>query len=169
MKMKYAFTLVEILIVIVVMGILAAIVIPQFSTASTQARESYLMESLEDLRAKIELYQIQHNGLLPGEEGRNPSSITKQTNSQRLIAALCGKTNEFGQLGTTRDHRFGPYLVNVPANPFCTRNADRIEVDGRIGNGDYGWHLTTQGKDRGVLVPDDAGVNTFSNQPHTSY
>ncbi|MCG8405619.1 MAG: prepilin-type N-terminal cleavage/methylation domain-containing protein, partial [Phycisphaerales bacterium] len=41
MKLK-AFTLVELLIVVVILGILAAVVIPQFSDASTDARFSSL-------------------------------------------------------------------------------------------------------------------------------
>ena len=40
MRAKSGFTLVEVLIVVVILGILAAVVIPQFSDASTEAKES---------------------------------------------------------------------------------------------------------------------------------
>ncbi|MHC4286068.1 MAG: type IV pilin protein [Planctomycetota bacterium] len=43
MKAEKGFTLVEILIVVVILGILAAIVIPQFTSASVDAKESLLM------------------------------------------------------------------------------------------------------------------------------
>ena len=67
MKMrKSGFTLVEILIVIVVLGILAAIVVPQFSDASTQAKDSSLVSNLQTVRSQIQLYKIQHSGALPG-------------------------------------------------------------------------------------------------------
>ncbi|MHC4363321.1 MAG: type IV pilin protein, partial [Planctomycetota bacterium] len=42
MKAQSGFTLVEILIVVVILGILAAIVIPQFTDASTEAKMSSL-------------------------------------------------------------------------------------------------------------------------------
>ena len=67
MKAKSGFTLVEILIVVVILGILAAIVIPQFTSASTEAKESSLVSNLQTIRSQIELYKIQHNDILPGE------------------------------------------------------------------------------------------------------
>ena len=60
-----AFTLVEILIVVVILGILAAIVIPQFTSASESAKSSSLVSQLQTLRSQFELYQIQHNGDYP--------------------------------------------------------------------------------------------------------
>lgn len=58
MKAKKGFTLVEILIVVVILGILAAIVIPQFTNASEEARESSLKSNLQSLRSQIHLYKI---------------------------------------------------------------------------------------------------------------
>ncbi|MHC4440583.1 MAG: type II secretion system protein [Planctomycetota bacterium] len=66
MKAKSGFTLVEILIVVVILGILAAIVIPQFTEASTEAKTSRLVTDLQSVRSQIELYKIQHNDNLPG-------------------------------------------------------------------------------------------------------
>ncbi|MHC4171078.1 MAG: type II secretion system protein [Planctomycetota bacterium] len=69
MKARSGFTLVEILIVVVILGILAAIVIPQFTEASTEAKTSSLMTDLQTMRSQIELYKIQHNDDLPGTVG----------------------------------------------------------------------------------------------------
>ncbi|MHC4292957.1 MAG: type IV pilin protein, partial [Planctomycetota bacterium] len=55
MKAKKGFTLVEILIVVVILGILAAIVIPQFTDASTEAKISSLRSDLQMMRSQIEL------------------------------------------------------------------------------------------------------------------
>ena len=49
---RYAFTLVELLIVVIILGILAAVVIPQFSDASTDARVSSLTTNLATIRGQ---------------------------------------------------------------------------------------------------------------------
>src|SRR5512137_530721 len=65
MQAKRGFTLVEILIVVVILGILAAIVIPQFTQASTEAKQNSLASDLQTLRSQIELYKVQHNDTAP--------------------------------------------------------------------------------------------------------
>ena len=55
----------EILIVVIILGILAAIVIPQFTNASQNARESSLQSTLQTLRSQIQLYKLQHSDALP--------------------------------------------------------------------------------------------------------
>ena len=62
---RRAFTLIEILIVVVILGILAAIVIPQFTDASTQATESSVRSQLQTIRAQLELYKVQNNDVYP--------------------------------------------------------------------------------------------------------
>jgi type II secretion system protein G len=62
---KRAFTLIEILIVVVILGILAAIVIPQFTDASQEAMLSSVKSQLQTLRSQIELYRVKNGGVLP--------------------------------------------------------------------------------------------------------
>src|ERR1700677_765251 len=62
---RKGFTLVEILIVVIILGILAAIVIPQFTNASQNARESSLQSTLQTLRSQVQLYKLQHGDALP--------------------------------------------------------------------------------------------------------
>jgi prepilin-type N-terminal cleavage/methylation domain-containing protein len=59
------FTLVEILIVVVILGILAAIVIPQFTNASSEAVKGSLVSQLRTINSQIELYRVRNNGSLP--------------------------------------------------------------------------------------------------------
>jgi len=171
MKAKSGFTLVEILIVVVILGILAAIVIPQFTGASTEAKESALMSDLQAMRSQIELYKIQHNDLLPGEEGTGPLDLALiASTSARFTEALISKTNQAGTVGVLAEHRFGPYMRAVPSNPFVDTDADVVEVDGIAGGGNCGWHLTTAaGVDRGLFQADDDGTNAVTGDAHTTY
>lgn len=64
-NVKRAFTLVEILIVVVILGILAAIVIPQFTNASQEAAANATRSQLQTIRAQVELYKMKNVGSFP--------------------------------------------------------------------------------------------------------
>jgi general secretion pathway protein G len=100
---KSGFTLVEILIVVIILGILAAIVIPQFTNASTSARQNSLTSQLQTIRSQVELYKIQHNDMLPldGDGAWSWSMMTSKTNADGT---------------TTGTPSFGPYLQSTPSN-----------------------------------------------------
>jgi len=110
MKAKSGFTLVEILIVVVILGILAAIVIPQFTQASSEAKTNSLCSDLQTLRSQIELYKCQHNDV-------NPALATFE---EKMIYT----TDIDGAASTSKVrtgvYQFGPYLERVPENPFTT-------------------------------------------------
>jgi general secretion pathway protein G len=94
-----AFTLVEILIVVVILGILAAIVIPRFANASKDARRASLSSQLQAVRAQIQLYIIEHGDQRPPNfTGANWTDLTTQSVYN----------------GVNR----GPYLPSVPVNPM---------------------------------------------------
>jgi general secretion pathway protein G len=59
------FTLVEILIVVVILGILAAIVIPQFTNASSEAIKGSLVSQLRTINSQVELFRVRNNGTFP--------------------------------------------------------------------------------------------------------
>lgn len=115
---KSGFTLVEILIVVIILGILAAIVIPQFTEASNDARESALVSDLQTVRSQVELYKVQHLERLPGASGTN-SFDAAVFNTQ-----LTSRTNSSGTAmptgGALSDYPFGPYLQKFPTNGFVT-------------------------------------------------
>lgn len=62
---RRAFTLIEILIVVVILGILAAIVIPQFTDASTEASNASVRSQLQTLRGQLELFRVQNGDVYP--------------------------------------------------------------------------------------------------------
>lgn len=108
------FTLVEILIVVIILGILAAIVIPQFTQASTEARVSNLRTNLQTIRSQLLLYKMQHdNEAYPGDE---------------FVVQMTTYTDPDGAAVATPDatHTLGPYLQSIPVNPMSGVNDVRI-------------------------------------------
>lgn len=130
MKTKSGFTLVEILIVVVILGILAAIVIPQFTEASTEAKTSSLMSNLQTARSQIELYKIQHNDALP------------TTGGLAFEVAMTGKTNIDGEAWTIGT-AYGPYLQQMPKNPFNDLNSVTGGTAAPPGDNSSGWYFNT--------------------------
>jgi general secretion pathway protein G len=141
MKAKSGFTLVEILIVVVILGILAAIVIPQFTEASTEAKLSSLCTDLQTVRSQIELYKVQHNDLLPGE-----------TTGVTFEQALTSKTDIAGALDAAG--AYGPYLQKIPTNQFNDKSD--VRMDGAAaGANTQGWRFGTTGVTEGFFQADD--------------
>ena len=104
---KSGFTLVEILIVVIILGILAAIVIPQFTNASQDARKSSLTSQLQTIRSQIELYKLQHLDQAP------PLLVAGGATAWDDMSV---KTN--ANHTTTGTPSFGPYLQAAPVNPL---------------------------------------------------
>ena len=147
MTRNQGFTLVEILIVVIILGILAAIVIPQFSSASNDARESALASDLQTLRSQLELYNIQHLDHYPDVQSTD-AGVTWAADNGNFVIRMTGKTDEYGQTtGTT----FGPYMQKFASNAFNGLNTVRVDGAG-AGAGTDGWHFDTT---NGRLSPDD--------------
>ncbi len=122
MKAKSGFTLVEILIVVVILGILAAIVIPQFTEASTEAKTSSLATDLSSVRSQIQLYKIQHNDNLPGVASGT------HTAGAAFVAAMTEGTDIFGEPNAAGP--YGPYLMKIPTNQFV--DTDVVVIGGVV-------------------------------------
>jgi general secretion pathway protein G len=111
------FTLIEILIVVILLGILGAMAIPQFSNATVEARENMLRENLRIIKAQIGTYQAQHwdvpPGYLDGNEAVDPTEAV-------FVAQLTKHSDETGATSDlpTAQHRYGPYLREMPENPI---------------------------------------------------
>lgn len=145
------FTLVEILIVVIILGILAAIVIPQFTEASSDAKESSLRSNLQAVRSQLELYKVQHNDSYP---------LT--ANAGDFEACMTQTTDVDGDI-TGSD--FGPYLQHqFPANPFNGLNT--VRVDGAAAGADtHGWRFDST---TGLFQADDSGTCTDGVTAHSS-
>src|SRR5688572_11314136 len=104
---KSGFTLIEILIVVIILGILAAIVIPQFSSASNDARRSNVQTTAQTLRSQIALYRLQHADRLP--------PVTGFWNHMTQFSNEAGTTLSTAK-DTTNGIKYGPYMQQIAPN-----------------------------------------------------
>lgn len=125
---RSAFTLVELLIIVMILGILAVLTIPTFVGANKPASESVLRENLRLLRTQVELFTGQHNGLPPGYPDGDRSAVPT---GAAFIAQLTGYTNVDGQVGASYSAAtpLRPYLADVPSNPFNNLATVRVVGD----------------------------------------
>lgn len=127
MKRNNGFTLVEIMLVVVILGILAAIIVPMFSDASMEGQISALKNDLRKIRGQIELYKFHHDGDLPAFTGEASADFVRR---------MTAKTDINGAAGTD----FGPYLNSIPANPL--NGKDTVRIDGTAaGVNTDGWRF----------------------------
>jgi prepilin-type N-terminal cleavage/methylation domain-containing protein len=168
-----AFTLIELLIVVAIIAILAAIAVPNFLEAQTRAKVSRVKSDLRSIATAIEAYRVDHNEYPEGTD--NPNNYDPQ------IAAFLGplapgyytfRTRGAGGLTVGRDfHGITTpvaYLTSIPADPFakagayltyCYRNA-KITKNSYI--------ITSAGPDADLLAPNGMGNNNVGNPLSTA-
>ena len=150
------FTLIEILIVVIILGILASIIIPQFSNASEQARENILRETLRNLRTQINVYRAQHNDISPGYPNGDPTETPTWDDFREQMTE---QTDIYGNISASVTP-YGPYLRSIPENPLNHLSEIDIlaDADALPGSGDdsHGWTFRPGDV---VFLSDNAGTD----------
>ena len=124
-----AFSLVEILIVVVLLGILAMTVISMASSGAISAKESALATDLQLLRRFVLIYKCQHLEVSPGyPNGQTSAAPTEQAFIDQAILSSnsAGQTAEIGTAGFER----GPYMQKIPMNPLNSKSSVEMLGDG---------------------------------------
>ena len=127
---RRGFTLVEILIVVVILGILASIVVPQFASATEQAQHVATLDQLNKLRKALALYYVRSNSVYPtvvAGEGTWGELLAQNYMREPPVNTWIGtgnsKTIVFGNAAdpswqTTHGWIFDPATGNVWAGSF---------------------------------------------------
>lgn len=133
-----SFTLVEVLIVVVLLGIISMIVLPRFTSTIDDAREAALVDNLVSARKQIELYNLQHGGRAPHLDESGGTDVAN------FVNRLTGRTDPSGKLNAAGS--CGPYLTDWPSNPFSDEAiADKIQFHGNPNpprSGFTGWYYS---------------------------
>lgn len=130
---------IEVAIVGVVLAVLAALVVPQFSEASTDPREKQLRMAVQIVQGQLEMYKAQHGHRYP--------SLAQFHNQMTLCSDSDGRTAAPGASGFDR----GPYLRTIPVNPYSGTS----DISSQRG-GPSAWYYDEQ---TGQFGPNHAGMN----------
>lgn len=120
MKNNAKFSYFELIVLMVVIGTMAVNIGPKFIRAFDETKTSRLIEGLEQMRLRLDLYKAEHDGRLP------PS----------------GSFESFKAAMTSKTGRFGPYIRRIPVNPFNKLNTVRFDGE-PAGSNQAGWRLDT--------------------------
>jgi general secretion pathway protein G len=140
------FSFIELMILVVIVGLLAVVVVPEMTEGSTDVREETLRSHLVRVRSWIRIYKTQHEGCLPSGD--------------HFLAQMTMRTNAKGQIipigGDPRNYPYGPYLRSLPDNPYTDhRISSELEVsEDAPGGGNAGWHYNPR---TGQFSPDSDG------------
>ena len=139
------FTLVELLIVVIILALLAAIVVPQFASSTEDAKLASLDSTLANVRAAIDLYRQQHNaypGAVTAEDAACGATDGTGTGgagaggAQAFLDQLSLYSDVDGGTCSVKDanFKFGPYLKKstLPANPITGVSTLEVVDDGDI-------------------------------------
>jgi type II secretion system protein G len=113
---KKGFTLVEVILVVTILGILAAIVLPTFQGNVATAKDSASKTNLMAMRTQIELYKLQHNGYPPGYV--NGAGVPISTVPLQLTKTTTIGGQPSSSTIPADPFFYGPYLKSIPQNPF---------------------------------------------------
>ena len=133
---RKGFTLVEILIVVVILGILAAIVVPQFARATDEARLGNVRSQVQTLENQIELYRAR--------EGSYPTEAQLNNGCQVMLD--------------------GDYIKSQPVAPFFNGDAENNSTVSAYGADGAWWYDESTGDlSPGAGTDDEAILAEFAS------
>lgn len=111
---RNGFTLIELMIIVTIIGILAAIVIPTFSNANETAKSGALASQLNTVKKSLVMYKTDHNGIYPTDAQLITNQWQVLTNSTDIDGDITGED-------------YGPYFQKPPFNAFIDSNVVAVD------------------------------------------
>lgn len=150
-----AFSLVELVMVVTIIGIISAIAVPRMTTANANATAAYLEATLNNVRKAMDMYFAEH-GRFPGHR---PG--TSQVDHAKFLDQLTQYSDANGNTSPTpgSGHIYGPYLrAPFPRNPFNKLNTVHVKAvvsDPNPADGSVGWVAVLSDGYFGISARDD--------------
>jgi prepilin-type N-terminal cleavage/methylation domain-containing protein len=172
------FTLLEMLIAVVVLGILAMIIVPQITVSADDAKVSTTKANLAMMRSSIETYYQQHTNVYPGAikvDGSGAAGTTAEAATafaDQLVKYSQANGKASSDSATLAAPLFGPYMKGgaMPTNPFNNLNTVKCDITttdinaARTADNTVGWQFVVK---TGVLFPSDTGSS--NSVAHINY
>ncbi|MGI6294835.1 MAG: prepilin-type N-terminal cleavage/methylation domain-containing protein [Armatimonadota bacterium] len=115
---RKGFTLVELLVVIVVLAVLAAIVLPKFMDSSARSKEASLKTDLKLVRNAVATFQA--------DIGKYPNSL------EDLVETDKAKVKDKDGNVVAASDWHGPYLESLPADPISGNDFTYTAATGKV-------------------------------------
>ena len=139
MKRRHAFTLVELMVVLGVIAILAAILFPVFAQAREAARTSTCASNLRQLGIALQLYGRDHDGRYPPQDPGLPALVLPYVNDLSIFR--CPSDSHSGSSRTL--------TAEPPLAPNGPRYPGLIRVPAGFGYTSYQYRGGMTLRDRG--------------------
>ena len=152
--MKMAFTLVELIIIMCILGIVASIVVPTLANYTAEVKQSAAKDNLRTLRTFIEIYASNNEGVPPGFPGNDTQQVP---DADVFVSQMTSP-------GTSAA------IITFPKNPYNEKNSVKIIADSdnfpaaAVDTGTYGWIYQPSTKKIRLNWPglDNTGVSYFN-------
>jgi len=174
---KAAFTLIELLIVVAIIAILAAIAVPNFLEAQIRAKVSRVKSDLRTLSIGFESYRIDHN--------KYPACLDNPNDHDQRISVVLGALDsgyytQITRVGTAKTAGRDFHTVTTPiaylttffSDPFVKEGGGVLTYCARVAlTGGHAFVLTSVGPDVDLFATTNGkvGCGTTSTNPLSTF
>ena len=144
-RKRSGFSLVELVIVIVILGIIAAVAIPRITSGSRNAGESALRANIQTMRNAIDWYYAEHGNTFPAAKG---DGVNLLDTPEAFTTQLTQYSKADGTVSATPDAAF-------PFGPYIRGNLPKLTVGTNIGKNTV--EMKNQAADLAVNVAGGTG------------
>ncbi|MCB2157027.1 type II secretion system protein GspG [bacterium] len=167
-RTRNAFTLIELLIVVAIIAILAAIAVPNFLEAQTRSKVSRSLADMRSIVTGLESYRVDNNSYPEGTD--NPAKQPQDIRDFIAAHGLTGGHYTFASQGTSGEFVGSlttpiAYMTRIPLDPFAEQVGGRLTYAYRNAKDTQnGWILTSFGPDADALqkIGGQVGVGSFN-------